>query len=154
MSRSCLTGWTMIDEMCLLQSTRCLDYDRAADFCEDNGGKLPSVLSKRENDIMFHFSKHGFWTGYEKINGSWQWLDGNKSNFTFWGVGHPRNNRAHVMVNETGEWISVDNGKCAYAVCTNRGINPFNASTEARKGDLMHHNSSKNLLSAHSRLEF
>lgn len=70
---------------------------------------------------MFHFSKHGFWTGYEKINGSWQWLDGNKSNFTFWGVGHPRNNRAHVMVNEIGEWISVDNGKCAYAVCTNRG---------------------------------
>ncbi|VDD88636.1 unnamed protein product [Enterobius vermicularis] len=100
-----------------LKSNECTGYDTAADFCEDHGGKLPSILSKEENNILSCISTYGFWSGHEKVNGSWRWLDGNKSNLTFWKSGHPGINGRHIKVNKDGEWVSVSDGECAEAIC-------------------------------------
>ncbi|VDD88035.1 unnamed protein product [Enterobius vermicularis] len=86
-----------------------MNYDEAADFCEDHG-----------EETLLRFSPHGFWNGLENPYGVWRWLDGspmNKSLSSFWEPAQTTKKGKHIKVTKRGDWISVNNETCADSVC-------------------------------------
>ncbi|VDD90111.1 unnamed protein product [Enterobius vermicularis] len=75
------------------------------------------MLSQEEIDTSRGFSNSYFWSGYRKIDRTWKWLNGRKSNFTFWVAGLPVKDGKHALSDENGEWKLVGNEMCAESLC-------------------------------------
>lgn len=73
-------------------------------------------------DTSRGFSNSYFWSGYRKIDRTWKWLNGRKSNFTFWVAGLPVKDGKHALSDENGEWKLVGNEMCAESLCFLKGL--------------------------------
>lgn len=72
-------------------------WDQAKRFCEKQGGHLATITSQEENDFLYHYiSECGIKTAYFGLTdaeqeGKWQWVTGEKADYTNWYPGEPNN---------------------------------------------------------------
>jgi hypothetical protein len=73
-------------------------WSKAKEICEKNGGHLVTITSAEENDAIIEYIKaqkinKNIWIGYSdtKQEGKWEWITGEKSEFTYWDREEPNN---------------------------------------------------------------
>lgn len=72
----------------------------AKTFCERRGGYLATITSQDENDFVWNYlaskatNTGGIWLGAtndKTSTGTYQWITGEKWNYTNWNIGEPNN---------------------------------------------------------------
>ena len=68
----------------LLQS-----WDEATMYCEGKGARLASVSNQMENDFFLNQIQGSIslWIGFSRVDGQFQWVDGNSAGFYNWNEG-------------------------------------------------------------------
>ena len=80
-----------------------VSWNDALEFCKEQGGYLVTITSEREQKVIEQLlkdygKKEAYWIGAKKDN-TWQWLTGEKFEFTHWAEGEP-NSKEPVMVGQ------------------------------------------------------
>ena len=81
---------------CLIDDSA-LKWEDAKKYCEKLGGHLATVTSKEEQNFLQGLiekqgTKNSYWLGgYINKIGMWNWVTGEKFNYTNWGPGQPDN---------------------------------------------------------------
>ena len=81
---------------CLIDDVA-LKWDDAKKYCEERGGHLATITSEDEENFLKDLvSKQGTKNsyclgGYVNKIGMWNWITGEKFNYTNWGAGQPDN---------------------------------------------------------------
>ncbi|XP_014827726.1 PREDICTED: galactose-specific lectin nattectin-like, partial [Poecilia mexicana] len=108
----CPLGWTWFQDRCYLFVGTELDWAEAEQYCISHGGNLASIHNREEyafiRNLIFHVAGNNRRTwvgGYDAVEeGTWQWSDGSRNDFTMWGSGEPNNlnteNCMEINVNE------------------------------------------------------
>ena len=74
-----------------------LKWDDAKKYCEERGGHLATITSEDEGNFLKDLvskqgTKNSYWLGgYVNKIGMWNWVTGEKFNYTNWGAGQPDN---------------------------------------------------------------
>ena len=74
-----------------------LKWDDAKKYCEERGGHLATITSEDEENFLKDLvskqgTKNSYWLGgYVNKIGMWNWITGEKFNYTNWGAGQPDN---------------------------------------------------------------
>ena len=74
-----------------------IDWRKAKEYCEGQGGHLATVSNRSENDFLKEFiakgDKNSYWLGGtdEEVEGEWKWITGEKFLFTDWYGDNPNN---------------------------------------------------------------
>lgn len=82
-----------------------MTWDEAKAYCESLGGHLVTITSQEEQELITNYAKeHGqlpyFYIGGYKQNNSWNWVTGEKFEYTYWAIGEP---------NGSGEYMQIYN---------------------------------------------
>lgn len=70
-------------------------WEEAKAYCESLGGYLATITSQEENDAVFEYmTDQGYDSAYfgytdEETEGTWKWVNGEKSDYTNWNPGEP-----------------------------------------------------------------
>ena len=81
---------------CLIDDVA-LKWDDAKKYCEERGGHLATITSEDEENFLKDLvskqgTKNSYWLGgYVNKIGMWNWVTGEKFNYTNWGAGQPDN---------------------------------------------------------------
>lgn len=81
------------------------DWPHAANDCKSRGGTLVVVNDLAEQDFiisalkLFPFHGRGIWIGYTDAEkeGTWKWVTGETSTFTYWASGEPSRRRRFLL---------------------------------------------------------
>merc|ERR1712055_771920 len=105
----CPSGWASYDTKCFKLFTSKASATEAESKCNEQGGNLPSIHSKAEQDFIYTNldHSHSVWIGAVDPNqdGSWQWTDGSSFDFTNWGEEEPDNgSEVYVVMPALFDW--------------------------------------------------
>ena len=79
-----------------------MTWQQAKQYCEDLGGHLVTITDNKEQAFIEKLNSNNsdLWIGLSKMNSNtWQWVTGEKFNYSHWGDGEP-NNSSNVVSNE------------------------------------------------------
>ncbi len=109
-----------------------LTWEQARRACSGDGGELATFLTKEEHEAVralmaTRLGNDSAWIGVNdrRIEGSWEWVSGERSSYTHWRTGEPNN----VGDEDCTEWFTADGAwndvPCSvtkFAICeANRG---------------------------------
>ena len=138
----CDEGWEKHNNHCYHWVTEKMNWTRAEDFCQEEGGHLASVPSNETMDFVIAGSasrglKH-IWLGGNDIEeeGVWKWTDCTPWELTFFSPGEPNNSggQEHCLHFNVKRWNDapcditksyVTGFLCSKKIC-NKGIVYFN----------------------------
>ena len=103
-----------------------LDWQQAKVRCEEMGGYLVTITSKKEQSFIDNMIKDGtrgcYWSGGYKVSDNWNWVTGENFSYTNWGYGEPNNtndgDENYIMIfqcqppnaqSQSGEWNDSQN---------------------------------------------
>lgn len=103
----------MFGEACFYLSQRRATFSDGQSVCEEIGGNLVSIHSKKENEFIGGLTDEGLWIGLNDENeeGEFQWTDGSSVKYTSWGPGEPNNKgdeHCTFYRPETQDWNDID----------------------------------------------
>ena len=108
-------------------------WEDAATACEELGGHLATITSAEEqaflSDYIYNAGKYCYWIGGHKVDGVWQWVNGEPMEYTNWSMGEPNSQTEgedyiHMFGTEwigvvgmkwVGEWNDASNNGAPYA---------------------------------------
>uniref|UniRef100_A0AAY4DNH5 C-type lectin domain-containing protein n=1 Tax=Denticeps clupeoides TaxID=299321 RepID=A0AAY4DNH5_9TELE len=98
-SWTCLPDWLPFEDSCYFISTMNRIWKNSQEFCAERGGHLAIIHTAEEQYIIMeslfiiicHWNAYWFGISDEKLEGSWQWVDGTELVGGFWEVGEPNN---------------------------------------------------------------
>lgn len=74
---------------------KCLTWEQARQWCEDNGGHLATISNADElNQVIAQLPSEGVvscWLGGYRTGGGWAWVDGSDFAYSAWASGEPNN---------------------------------------------------------------
>lgn len=74
---------------------KCLTWEQARQWCEDNGGHLATISNADElNQVIAQLPAEGVvscWLGGYRTSGGWAWVDGSDFAYSAWASGEPNN---------------------------------------------------------------
>lgn len=74
---------------------KCLTWEQARQWCEDNGGHLATISDADElNQVIAQLPSEGVvscWLGGYRTGGGWAWVDGSDFTYSAWASGEPNN---------------------------------------------------------------
>ena len=102
---TCLSGWTLINETCLILVNSKQNWDNAHKNCTNRDSRLVKIDSLEKNDFIFQLVKTNdpgigsIWLGLRQFhNRNYKWSDGATANFTRWADGEPNKGDPAVIM--------------------------------------------------------
>ncbi|XP_052610774.1 CD209 antigen-like protein E [Peromyscus californicus insignis] len=94
--RPCPWDWELFQGSCYLFSRTLGSWEASASSCQDLGAHLVIINSVEEQRFMKYWNvrkNQRSWIGLSDLRreGSWQWVDGNPLQLSFWKEGEPNN---------------------------------------------------------------
>ncbi|XP_031571637.1 uncharacterized protein LOC116305805 [Actinia tenebrosa] len=122
----CEDGWSYFNGSCFYTSSQCDSWTNAERRCRAMGTSIASIDTQEEN--VFVQQRHNgakAWIGLNDIasEGTFAWIDGSLSKFTYWQKSQPNNlapgqDCVHTLgVNFNYRWNDVDCNACHQYTC-------------------------------------
>ncbi|MGN0163068.1 MAG: lectin-like protein [Candidatus Ornithomonoglobus sp.] len=78
-----------------------LNWKDAKEYCEQLGGHLVTITSAEEDKMMYQLTKEsgnkGMLLGASDLSGEWEWVTGEKWDYTNWYPGEPNSQNEHYL---------------------------------------------------------
>ncbi|XP_074836498.1 asialoglycoprotein receptor 1-like [Carettochelys insculpta] len=95
---SCPRGWDQLDNSCYFFSWHERKWEDARNHCGARNAHLVVINSQKEQDFLERKAEsRRQWIGLRRDGGSWRWVNGSPTSFTYWGGGEP-NNLVHFLI--------------------------------------------------------
>ena len=93
-------------------------WEEAEAYCNALGGHLATITSMEENNAIYRFISK-YWAqdemffGFSDVQeeGTWTWVNGEQSDYTYWHEGEPNNsnnNQNYAIIDGDGTWYDAD----------------------------------------------
>ena len=120
----CPGGWSKFNLSCYTLVKLSLTWNSAEEHCNELGGHLASVHSKKENDFISGLADgQRLWIGANdlKTERVWAWSDGSAFDFSNWRSGEPNNSGGEDcghLNHHSKDWNDNKCGNTYNFVCT------------------------------------